>query len=724
MPHWSEAFESLVRVEWKEFYLDYRQLKMLIPESRRTKSMSSASPLHRDTSHVTSVGEGGLSRVASHLSMASRAGSMLSLAGSEDGGGDDGRSRAESTEMGAMEAAEADGAAAVEAFGAALSGELAKTDAFYRAKGEKARLELAHMREDYAAEREGRRRGENRDASAVTAAASARAAYVHVYRELRQLESFALINVVAARKIVKKWNKHAPSRDARLDFAVVLASCAFAEGNGDQPPDDLRSWIEETERVFARRFHGGDATLARCELLSKQTRELEPVSFHLGVRVGACFALFLWIVFDFVVDGEGKKSRILESSGLAVYRWVGCGVLMLFCWAALLRAWVRCRVNYIYILELPNDQDWRRALTRATSACAAYLASLLLYTKAHAGDFPRFRAPALLHPIILALASVLYVVYIFLNSPALSETLYKALTTWARPGGSVRFRDTLMADVLTSVIKAIKDVFISACYVLPVLLRGRNRACSSTAAECALCVDPTKPFRLIVMPLVSASPLLLRFVQCVSRYYSSRFRWPHLYNATKYTGSLLMVAIGMFHTDALPTFGMESTKKKISSALYLFIFLSSTFYSFWWDLSQDWGLNLLRRRPFAKDYVALRERLATYRWCYYLAIGFDFFGRFVWTLTLVSERSSPWYVYVSPFLAPIEILRRASWMFFRVECQQFHNLDRYANMNWVPLHFNVKADGGADDSRTERGVLVEAAIFLTAVVLILVFATQ
>ena len=79
---------------------------------------------------------------------------------------------------------------------------------------------------------------------------------------------------------------------------------------------------------------------------------------------------------------------------------------------------------------------------------------------------------------------------------------------------------------------------------------------------------------------------------------------------------------------------------------------------------------------------------------------------------------------MSPFLAPLEILRRASWMFFRVECQQFHNLDRYANMNWVPLHFNAKADGGPDQSRTERGVLVEAAIFLTAVALILVFAAQ
>lgn len=156
--------------------------------------------------------------------------------------------------------------------------------------------------------------------------------------------------------------------------------------------------------------------------------------------------------------------------------------------------------------------------------------------------------------------------------------------------------------------------------------------------------------------------------------------------------------------------------------IYYGLALASTLYSFWWDLAQDWGLGLPRKNPFDPNYVALRERLAAPRHVYYVAAFFDFFGRFIWTLTLISERSSPWYVYVTPFLAPLEILRRASWMFFRVECQQFHNLDKYDNMNWVPLHFSGKEEG-TDHTRTERGVLIEAIIFATAVAVILVFAT-
>ena len=204
--------------------------------------------------------------------------------------------------------------------------------------------------------------------------------------------------------------------------------------------------------------------------------------------------------------------------------------------------------------------------------------------------------------------------------------------------------------MLTSVIKAVKDVILSACYVVPVLFRGRDRGCSAAAAKCALCVDPKKPFKMIVMPIVAASPLALRFVQCVSRYYASRSRWPHLYNATKRglrrvasarghvatpagqvhgvaphgrdrhvttrrLASLMMVRGEgpgrRFHTDALPTFGRDSTAKDVTSGLYLFIFLSSTFYSFWWDLSQDWGLGVLRRNPVSPGYTVLRERLAT-----------------------------------------------------------------------------------------------------------------
>ena len=221
------------------------------------------------------------------------------------------------------------------------------------------------------------------------------------------------------------------------------------------------------------------------------------------------------------------------------------------------------------------------------------------------------------------------------------------------------------------------------------------------------------------MPVVSAAPLALRLAQCVSRHRASRSRWPHLFNASKYVGSLAVVAISQFHTDALPSFGRDSTTRNVTNSLYLVTFLASTLYSFWWDVAQDWGLGMATQNPCGNTYAPLRRRLAAPRCVYFVATIFDFFGRFVWTLTLVSQRSSPWMVYVTPFLAPLEILRRASWMFFRLEHQQFHNLDRYANMDWVPLHFSPKAEAEADKQRSERGVLVEAVIFAAVVAVVL-----
>ena len=80
---------------------------------------------------------------------------------------------------------------------------------------------------------------------AATAEASARAAYVQLYRELRHLESFALINAVAVRKIVKKWNKNAAKDHAhddaprRLDTETFLGALDFAAGGGDAAPPAL-----------------------------------------------------------------------------------------------------------------------------------------------------------------------------------------------------------------------------------------------------------------------------------------------------------------------------------------------------------------------------------------------------------------------------------------------------------------------------------------------------
>lgn len=682
MPHFSEALETLLYPPWREHYLDYRGLKNVI--KGRSKPQRSGSSFETP------------------LRPPSPAPLEAALLG------------AASTELAATRTPGHDREAS---FAAALEGDARRVDAFYRRTADEVERELAHMRAD-------RETGERpSETVAATAEASARAAYVQLYRELRHLESFALINAVAVRKIVKKWNKNAAKDHAhddaprRLDTETFLGALDFAAGGGDAAPPALAAAIDRTEREFADRFHAGDGTLARCELLSKQTAALDVPSFHVGARVGVCGSLLLWVCFDFVVDRAGARSGILTDAGLAVYRWCGCGVLAMFCWAALLRAWVACRVNYIYMLELPGPLCWRDQLLRATTACTLYLASLLIYTKTRAGAFPSLGVPALFHPALLGVGGALYGVWILRSTPPLTKTLRAALSSWL--GGQVKFRDTLAADVLTSLVKVLKDVALSACYLVPTVAYGPSRACGAAAANCALCVDRGKPFKAVVMPVVSAAPLALRLAQCASRFRASRSRWPHLFNASKYVGSLAVVAISQFHTDALPSFGRDSTTRNVTNSLYLVTFLASTLYSFWWDVAQDWGLGMATQNPCSKAYAPLRRRLAAPRCVYYVATIFDFFGRFVWTLTLVSQRSSPWMVYVTPFLAPLEILRRASWMFFRLEHQQFHNLDRYANMDWVPLHFSPKAEAEADKRRSERGVLVEAVIFAAVVAVVL-----
>ena len=132
------------------------------------------------------------------------------------------------------------------------------------------------------------------------------------------------------------------------------------------------------------------------------------------------------------------------------------------------------------------------------------LASLLLYTKTRAGAFPRFGAPALFHPVFLGCVAASYALWTLRSTPALTNTLRHTVTSFA--GGQVRFRDTLMADVLTSLVKVLTDIALSACFLLPGLVRS-SRACGKLSSACALCADPRKPFRSVVAPCLAAAPL-------------------------------------------------------------------------------------------------------------------------------------------------------------------------------------------------------------------------
>ena len=92
---------------------------------------------------------------------------------------------------------------------------------------------------------------------------------------------------------------------------------------------------------------------------------------------------------------------------------------------------------------------------------------------------------------------------------------------------------------------------------------------------------------------------------------------------------------------------------------------------------------------------------------YYVATVADLVMRFVWTLTLIPfSENSPLGSYMAaalnPFLASVELVRRAMWSCLRLEAEHLRNTEGFRSVDFIPLHFNrdVGDDSEKDKSQT------------------------
>ena len=104
--------------------------------------------------------------------------------------------------------------------------------------------------------------------------------------------------------------------------------------------------------------------------------------------------------------------------------------------------------------------------------------------------------------------------------------------------------------------------------------------------------------------------------------------------------------------------------------------ITSTLYSYFWDIKKDWCfLEKNSKVPF------LRSQLAYKPVYYYIIIVLNLFLRLSWVLSisphLVSTFSLDWNGNLIFFLAVLEIFRRFLWNFIRVEKEHVNNVGKF-----------------------------------------------
>jgi len=222
-------------------------------------------------------------------------------------------------------------------------------------------------------------------------------------------------------------------------------------------------------------------------------------------------------------------------------------------------------------------------------------------------------------------------------------------------------------------------------------------------------------FKNILIPILTQLPVLIRFNQCLRKFHDTGDRFPHLANAGKYALSQMVTLAGTFHPLYLEFTSQHVHRLPFYQILWSFFFISSSLYSFAWDVYMDWGLG-------RKQHAFLGSQLMYPRkYYYYCTIAVDLVLRFMWVLTLVPPSSGAAFAvpeYLTALSMMLELFRRTLWGFFRLENEHRSNASGHRRVDYVPLHFDTGHGHKYEDKKERAGSAVLKEGILVAVVVI------
>ncbi|KDN49722.1 hypothetical protein RSAG8_01787, partial [Rhizoctonia solani AG-8 WAC10335] len=175
------------------------------------------------------------------------------------------------------------------------------------------------------------------------------------------------------------------------------------------------------------------------------------------------------------------------------------------------------------------------------------------------------------------------------------RSLWRCLSS--PPSDPVYFSDVILADVFTSFAKVIADVWISICMILPkgTLLRAKTVGGISDV--------------WISICMILPKGTLLRA--------KTRKSGRALANAIKYATAFPVIFLSVAQRSSLTGPLDAKPKGEISSSgyfdnkvfkLWLLAVVVNSVYSFWWDVTNDWGLTLLKPSTWPAQHAAVPPR--------------------------------------------------------------------------------------------------------------------
>lgn len=218
---------------------------------------------------------------------------------------------------------------------------------------------------------------------------------------------------------------------------------------------------------------------------------------------------------------------------------------------------------------------------------------------------------------------------------------------------SVRFRDGLFGDILTSLTRPFQSLYMSICFSMCTQCIDElnyNLQCN---------VDQVYPLILTILPFI------WRFFQNLNRFYYTKNAFPHLANALKYLGGISY------------SFFLWNFQKIFHNYVMLTVAIIATAYLLWWDIYMDWSLGDLQSKNFY-----LRDKIHFPKPFYYYCIVQDVILRYTWLYNIYVNFIDPQTKLF--ILSILEVWRRMVWSFIRIENENQNDPEKYRAILEIP----------------------------------------
>lgn len=270
----------------------------------------------------------------------------------------------------------------------------------------------------------------------------------------------------------------------------------------------------------------------------------------------------------------------------------------------------------------------------------------------------------------------------------------------AAPFYGVTFRDEVIGEVATSMVRPLQDILFALFYYVVSwygIFSGTSEL-ESTGTN----LETNTMLHNVVLPTCAVLPLLCRFMQTLRQAYAEQRRWPHLGNALKYFTASMVLFYGITHSE------------EERSALWKYCFVLCLLYQIWWDIMIDWQLVRTIPKedvdpsqscciPFLGRIEFRSRRLFKNDRTYWRIITFNTLFRFTWMLSFIPAYHIDWEgeikhtlsvdlkTIVSFAISLTELMRRCCWVILRLEMETIKiNDEKYVGNHSSAVSSRVK----------------------------------